>query len=257
MDSKDSKLHSDRPKGESLVWLCSAGLALGVLMVVSLLGLIFWEGITVFWPKSVVQITLKENSQAKLGQERTIAGVVVKKQRNSRNGTEEWQLLTGNKDAYGAMFKYVDTADFVSVENPEGIVVAERMEYGNSIFFPVAYTKHTGERVTIGDPRFWDTFSQGIDEVRQRYKAITDLEKNKIGRINRQVNALTIAKRNYERQLAEGEHVPDDEIRQVEEKLSALQKAFEELAAKARELRHLQEVEMLEYRLSIPDGAST
>jgi len=250
MDSKDSKLRSDRPKGESLVWLCSAGLALGVLMVVSLLGLIFWEGITVFWPKSVVQITLREDSTAKLGQEHTIAGVVVKKQTNSRNGTEEWQLLTGNKDAYGAMFKYVDVDQFESVEKPTGIVVAERMEYGNSIFFPVAYTRHTGERVTAEDPRFWDTFSAGIETVRHRYKAITDLEKNKIGRINRQVNALTITKRNYERKIADGEDVPVDKIDQVEDNLTSLQKEFEALAAEARELRRLQKSETLEYRLS-------
>jgi phosphate transport system permease protein len=250
MNSKESKMRSDRPKGESLVWLCSAGLALGVLMVASLLGLIFWEGITVFWPKSVVEITLSEDSPAKLGAERTIAGVVVKKQTNVRKGTEEWQLLTGNKDAYGAMFKYVDVDQFQSVEMPSGIVVAERMEYGNSIFYPVAYTRENGERIGIEDSRFWDTFSKGIEQVRERYKAITDLEKNQIGRINRKVNALTIQKRNFERQIAEGEVVSQEKITKVEEKLTTLQREFEELAAKARELRHQQEVEILEYRLS-------
>jgi phosphate transport system permease protein len=250
MDSKDSKLRTDRPRGESLVWLCSAGLALGVLMVVSLLGLIFWEGITVFWPKAVVQITLSEDSSAKLGAEPTIAGVVVKKQMNVRKGTEEWQLLTGNKDAYGAMFKYVDVDQFQSVERPSGIVVAERMEYGNSIFYPVAYTRESGERIGIEDPRFWDTFSEGIEQVRERYKAITDLEKNKIGRINRRVNTLTVQKRNVERQIANGEVVSQEKITQIDEKLAALQGEFEELASKARELRHQQEVEMLEYRLS-------
>jgi phosphate transport system permease protein len=250
MNSKDKNMRSDRPKGESLVWLCSAGLALGVLMVVSLLGLIFWEGITVFWPKAVVQITLSEDSPAKLGAEPTIAGVVVKKQTNVRKGTEEWQLLTGNKDAYGAMFKYVDVDQFQSLEKPSGIVVAERMEYGNSIFFPVAYTRDNGERISIEDPRFWDTFSEGISQVRERYKAITDLEKNKIGRINRKVNELTIQQRNFERQIAEGEDVAQEKITRVEEKLVTLQREFEELASKARELRHQQEVETLEYRLS-------
>lgn len=250
MISKESKMRSDRPKGESLVWLCSAGLALGVLMVVFLLGLIFWEGITVFWPKSVVEITLSEDSPAKLGSEPTIAGVVVKKQTNVRKGTEEWQLLTGNKDAYGAMFKYVDVDQFESVEKPSGIVVAERMEYGNSIFYPVAYSREDGDRITIEDPRFWDTFSEGIEQVRERYKAITDLEKNQIGRINRKVNALSIQKRNFERQIAEGEVVSQEKITRVEEKLTTLQREFEDLAAKARQLRHLQEVEKLEYRLS-------
>jgi phosphate transport system permease protein len=137
MSSKTSHNQSDRPRGETLVWLCSAGLALGVLMVIFLLGLIIWEGLNVFWPKQVVEVTLKEDSSYRIGELPTVAGVVVKRQENSRTGIEEWQLLTGNKDAYGAMFKYIDTGDIVSTSIPDRIVVAERMEYGNSIFYPV------------------------------------------------------------------------------------------------------------------------
>ena len=241
---------SDRPKGESLVWLCSAGLALGVLMVVSLLGLIFWEGITVFWPKSVVEIELSENSTAKLGEQPSIAGVVVKKQKNIRTGTDEWQLLTGNKDAYGAMFKYVDTDDFQKVTKPSGIVVAERMEYGNSIFYPIAYTLANGERIPSDSEEFWPVFSEGLHQVRERYKFINDLEKKEIGKINQKVKQLTIDKRNYERSLADDGLANQKLLSDIDSKLALLQKEFEELAAKARELRHLQEVEKLEYRLA-------
>ena len=96
---------ADRPKGETFVWLCSAGLALGVLMVVFLIGLIFWEGITVFWPKQVAEVTLRDDSAFKMGQENTIAGVVVKKQHSQKRKVDEWQHFLGNKDANGGQFK--------------------------------------------------------------------------------------------------------------------------------------------------------
>ncbi len=244
------KSSPDRPKGEALVWLCSAGLALGVLMVVSLLGLIFREGITVFWPKQVVEITLREGSSARLGEAPRISGVVVKKQHNERLGSEEWQFLTGNKDVYGSMFKYVDTADFKSVNQPGGIVVAERMEYGNSIFYPVSFTQANGSRIHAEADQFWPTLSRALEQVRYRYKAIHRMEKKEIGKINREVNRLTVEKRNLERMRAGGREIPSGSLESIDNELARLQASFELLAAEARELRQQQRQEILEYRLS-------
>lgn len=233
-----------------MVWLSSAGLALGVLMVVCLLGLIFWEGVTVFWPKPVVEIILKEDSSAKIGEQPRIAGVVVKKQHNVHQGFDEWQLLTGNKDVYGAMFKYVSTNDFAEVTKPSGIVVAERMEYGNSIFYPVAFVDATGKRVPADENAFWDIFSQGIHEVRERHRLINHLEKNRIGKINREVNKLTLEKRHLERNLSEEAASESTGIKSIDQQLATLQEEFEILAAEARHLRDLQQSEQLEYRLA-------
>jgi phosphate transport system permease protein len=244
------KSSPDRPSGEALVWLCSAGLALGVLMVVSLLGLIFREGITVFWPKQVVEITLREGSSARLGEAPRISGVVVKKQHNERLGSEEWQFLTGNKDVYGSMFKYVDTADFKSVNQPGGIVVAERMEYGNSIFYPVSLTQANGSRIQAEADQFWPTLSRALEQVRYRYKAIHRMEKKEIGKINREVNRLTVEKRNLERMRAGGREIPSGSLESIDNELARLQASFELLAAEARELRQQQRQEILEYRLS-------
>ncbi|MGA1204471.1 MAG: phosphate ABC transporter permease PstA [Opitutales bacterium] len=244
------KSSPDRPSGEALVWLCSAGLALGVLMVVSLLGLIFREGITVFWPKQVVEITLREGSSARLGEAPRISGVVVKKQHNERLGSEEWQFLTGNKDVYGSMFKYVDTADFKSVNQPGGIVVAERMEYGNSIFYPVSFTQANGSRIHAEADQFWPTLSRALEQVRYRYKAIHRMEKKEIGKINREVNRLTVEKRNLERMRAGGREIPSGSLESIDNELARLQASFELLAAEARELRQQQRQEILEYRLS-------
>lgn len=250
MSSDKSSQRQDRPRGETLVWLCSAGLSLGVLMIVFLLGLIFWEGITVFWPKAVAEVTLREDSRFKLGESDTIAGVVVKQQTSKKTGIEEWQLLTGNKDAYGAMFKYIDTKDIVSKEYPEEIVVAERMEYGNSIFYPVSLKLRDGSSVDTVDLEFWSIFDNAIREVRQRYHEIQRLEKNTIGKINREVNSLTIEQRQIQRDQAEGRSINQEKLDEVRNRLAVLQQEFEVLAAEARKLRSMQKDEVLEFRLS-------
>ncbi|HSH09053.1 MAG TPA: phosphate ABC transporter permease PstA [Oceanipulchritudo sp.] len=240
----------DRPKGETLVWLCSAGLALGILMVVGLLGLIIWQGITVFWPREVIQLTLKEDSAYKLGDSRTMAGVVVKRQMNIRRHVEEWQLFTGNKDAYGSMFKYLDAGDVEDISRPNDIVIAERMEYGNSIFYPVALENPAGLRIEASDNAFWPAFRKSMQEVDHRRQLIHDLEKKDIGRINRQVNSLTISKRTLEKQLAEGEAGVSDKLDKINAALASLQSEFQLLADQARDLRDLQESQTLEYRLA-------
>ncbi|MEX0332109.1 MAG: phosphate ABC transporter permease PstA [Puniceicoccaceae bacterium] len=250
MASGNNSGATDRPKGETLVWLCSAGLALGVLMVVMLLGLIFWEGITVFWPKKVVEITLVEESRSTLGSTRNISGVVVKKQENIRSGKEEWQLLTGNKDAYGAMFKYIDAADVASIANPTDIVVAERMEYGNSIFYATSLEFADGTVLPVSAPDFWVRFESAIEEVRQRYRKINHLEKKDIGHINRKVNELTIQERALERRQAEGASIDNDELADIRQRLADLQAEYQVLARQARELRDRQEADILQYRLS-------
>ncbi|MEX0326830.1 MAG: phosphate ABC transporter permease PstA [Puniceicoccaceae bacterium] len=241
---------TDRPRGETLVWLCSAGLALGVLMVVTLLGLIFWEGITVFWPKKVAEVTLHEESPARLGQLNTISGVVVKRQTNIKSGKEEWQLLTGNKDAYGAMFKYIDAADVQSVSHPEAIVVAERMEYGNSIFYATSLKFQDGTVIPVDAPDFWESFESAIGEVRDRYRKINRLEKKDIGRINRKVNELTIEQRALERRQAEGSAIDEAQLEAIKQNLAELQADYQVLAGQARELRGRQEADILHYRLS-------
>ena len=38
-----------------MVWLTGRGLVVGLLMVVVLVGFVFWQGLATFWPQPVVQ----------------------------------------------------------------------------------------------------------------------------------------------------------------------------------------------------------
>jgi len=62
--------------GEPMVWLSSAGLAFGLLMIVGLLGLIFVNGIAVFWPDRVGQFELHTSSAYTFQGGRTMVGIL-------------------------------------------------------------------------------------------------------------------------------------------------------------------------------------
>ena len=67
-----------RPAGEPMVWLTAMGLALGTVMVVCLLWVIFVNGITVFWPKPVYQLELDANSTHRVSAETNVfAGAIT------------------------------------------------------------------------------------------------------------------------------------------------------------------------------------
>lgn len=248
--SPHSTSSNDRPAGEALVWLCSAGLALGVLMVVILLGLITREGLAVFWPKDVVEITLQAATDNPLSNSPVLSGSIARKQVSLKKGVEEWQLFVGNKDVYGSMFTFIDAAQVADLRYPREVVVAERMEYGNAIFYPLSLTTIEGETVPVEDPRFWSELDRVIREARARFKEINHLEKHEIGSINRRVNSLTLELRHLDRRLAEGQPARPAAREQILAELASLETAFQALAAQARDLRALQQAGRLDYRLA-------
>lgn len=236
-----------RPQGEINVWLTAAGLAVGILMIVGLLGLVLWEGVRVFWPDEVVELRLQDNSSADQTGSSTLAGAVVKTRPKTQSEGEEWQLFTGNKDAYGLMFRYVDAADILSLDRPSDIVVAERLEYGDALFYPLALNTEDGERIAASDPHFFKTFQAALATIADRRDSIHDIERRQIGRINRKMEALRLDHRSLS---ASGAETPERAA--IEEELADLQARYERLAAEARELRQQQRQGSLEYRL--PSG---
>jgi len=104
---RDDRGLTSRPKGEPFVWFTGMGLTIGLVMVLALLGLILWQGVSVFWPEQVSKITLKEGAASSIRGQQFLGGEIKRVQEKKlavAPGEErpvEWQLFTGNKDAYG------------------------------------------------------------------------------------------------------------------------------------------------------------
>jgi phosphate transport system permease protein len=221
-----------RTKGEVKVWLTAAGLAVGLMMISGLLLLIAVNGLSVFWPDRVAVYTLKAGDT-----ETQIAGSLVKtQQRRKADGTfaTEHQIFTGNKDAYNLGFRYINAPDIVAQTEAKGVYVAERMEYGDSIFTPVRLELADGRKISGEDAVFAEEFQRLVDAGNDRRAEILKIEKHKIGDINARMKRLEIRSRTED----------------VKDKIAEEQALYQTLADQAQKLRAEQTADKLVYKLA-------
>ncbi len=217
-----------RPSGEGLVWLTSMGVATGLVMIAALMLLIVVNGVGYFWPNSVLQVQLSEDSRAAPGGHRVIAASIVESRlkkvttapatREVQSGEtddseqsevaetafeREIKFFLGNRDVYGDAFFWVDESAIVSQEVASGIMMAERLTGGNAIFRPVELMLAGGETLQANAPNFLETLRVEIRETRLRQQRVDRLSMGPIGRLARKMNDLDLQARMMIRQHPE------------------------------------------------------
>ena len=226
-------------QGEPKIWLTALGLSAGIAMIVFLLGLIVVNGVSVLWPKPVIQF--KDPADGKL-----LAGEIRKLQvrRDAATGKQisENLVFLGNKDANANAFRYFDVSATQEHSLPADIMVAERVEYGDSIFYPVSVKLADGTQVEATSPVFSERLNSLIAEGNRRRGEIAVVEKDAIGEINAAMSQLALDKKSGRLEAAAAE------VQQA-----SLQKRYEELAAQAKALRAKQMEATLTYRLANGD----
>ncbi|GAB4165794.1 MAG: phosphate ABC transporter permease PstA [Terrimicrobiaceae bacterium] len=226
--------------GEPFVWLTAMGLALGLLMVVGLLGIIVSNGVPVFWPKSAYEIRLKPGvtNPVPNGGEIIVGEIVQKRiKRVPVLGPDgkpiadqtEIQIFVGNKDAYGLNFVFVNNADVASISKVPGILRIERAEYGIAFGFPVGLKQADGNMIAASDQRFFPALQAAIRDSDRLRDKIRKVERVEIGRINSAMNDLKIRGGDAE-------------------KMAALDAKYDRLAAEARQLREEKNSSTLVFR---------
>ncbi len=227
-----------RVVGESLVWLTAMGLAIGLMMVAGLLLLILGNGIAVFWPRQLEQFSVQEHGAASM-----VLGQLVKEQAKA-DGTKEVQILTGNKDAYPP-FRYLDQSTIVARSIPQDAMLVERMEYGNAVGFPLALKVRNEGEVPGGDSRFAERLRVLVDEVSARRTEIHRLEKDEIG-----ANARAVSRLQFHVRALTAHGGTEAEIATAKGEIARLQRAYSDLAARAKALEELQRSHQLVLRLA-------
>ena len=214
-----------RVKGESMVWLTAMGLAVALIMVVGLLAVIVSQGVTAFWPRPVERFALKDGS--------TVLGEIL--QRRDKQGTTigELQLYTGNKDAFGNAFRFVNTADIVTTARAESVLVVERMEHGNAIGTPLRLEAPDAAALPASEAGFRARLEALVAEAQVRRAAITRLEKSDIGTNSARIDERKLALKSLEKR-GQGENADAVAIRG---EIAALEASYQDLAARAAALR--------------------
>lgn len=244
----DSLTKTHAAPGEPFVWLTAMGLTLGLLMVFGLLGIIVANGLPVFWPSPVVEVTLKpgarnpvpgggETFAGSLVQERTKRTPVLDAGGGLHPDQTELQYFVGNKDSYGLNFAFINGADVRKTTTPKDIYVIERTEYGIAFGFPKKITYADGKSLSSTDPGFEKALQAFVAEGNARRQAMEVIEKRDIGRINAAMNKLKV----HGQGSAESR-----------QELASLEERYTKLAAEARALRLLQTSATLTYAL--PNG---
>ena len=103
-------------------------------MILGLLAVILTNGLGIFWPSRIEKLTLKDGS--------VLAGEPVQRQAIPNPGHADnlekhrVQLKVGNRDLYGFDFKWIDESEIAKSEEPAGLYLVERSEYGPLIGTP-------------------------------------------------------------------------------------------------------------------------
>jgi len=250
-----------RPSGEALVWFTGMGLGVGMLLIIGLLAIILKNGLSMFWPDTLYQVELVEGSTAGPVNGGTFAAAIAleryKRLQAAGPGlAREFQFFTGNKDAYGQMYHFVD-ANAIRLDASgqpqftpaDGILQLERIEFGDAIGYPLAIELADGSKVTAPDA-LKTTLFDTIKASNQRLKAYTRIEKRQIGRINSQMESIRLDQRALRERLGETAAADAPQSQQLAEPQARLQAQYNDLAAEARALRERRKQDAIRIRLA-------
>lgn len=232
-------------RGEPMVWAMGGSLAFGLLMITGFLGLIFWNGLTAFWPKPIEVVTTVSG--------RLLAGEPLRSEsyRPTMSALDELpaqmraEILdnggfasrtlyrVGNYDFYGNDFEWVPDFEIASRTRPADFVMVERQEWG--VFIGrILSLNIAGKLISHPDMKTLDTEHGIARDLREARKAI---ERGPVGEVNREINELRLSVRRAEIEYGTDSPEMMAAARHAEEETRTLTREFERLSVEVSTAR--------------------
>ncbi|HSF08337.1 MAG TPA: phosphate ABC transporter permease PstA [Nitrospirales bacterium] len=213
--------------GTLFIWLAGGALACSLLLIGGLLTLIFINGMGYFWPKDLVQLTLKDDTR--------VLGEIVDTQRIPETVTADFpdgqsriQLKVGNRDVYGLDFQWVDEADIAQRTWPQDVIAFERREWGN--FYGWVTEVWDGEtRLAQGRNIGWDVWYPFLEEAEGLHQKIHHIERDVIGAINADMERARLNLKVLESKGEISQDSADILQREIQQREAAYQEQIERL----------------------------
>jgi len=206
-------------RGEPQVWLTAAALAFTLLMALTLILVVMFNGLGAFWPKRLATLELS-SGQAIMGQ-------VLKEEPRPYDEGTRMQLKVGNRDLYGLDFRWVDKEKVQGIHYQEDAITVERESYGD-FYGMLKAVKFPDKTVTSGD--LWRILHQ------EREKALNI--KDKVEVIGEKINKLNFAMEDVRNEVLklDYEEVSADAQprRELAHKRDALEEQFQALVKQQR-----------------------
>lgn len=200
--------------GEPWIWMNAAAVGVSVSAVVGIVLLIAVKGLAHFWPADVAKISFEDKN----GQQQLIFGELIElddlpvKQFLESGGSpnwvtegdprmQRWLVKTGNRKTNPPDFRWIYVNQINNTETPEGVIVLERVEWGNAYGVPTTLTvgKENPQTIT-GEalmPMLLERLARG-DTIREE---IHSLEGGAMNAINVGLERLRLQMRQINRTL--------------------------------------------------------
>ncbi len=186
-------------EGNHWIWFNAMAVAISLLAVIGLISFIVFKGMGHFWPKDIHAYTVQD------GQGGTVQLIGELHRRSDRveGNIKEGvmhvpQLLVkvGNRDIFGADFKWVDEHAIVQDITAKDLIVVERYEWGN--LYGRLKSVTLGDGMMVTGNQAWHSFQQLIEHHTELHKQIVRIQKHEIGAINAGVEQLRLDRRRLE-----------------------------------------------------------
>jgi len=182
--------------GSLFIWLCGGALGLSLLMIGGLLVLIIINGMGYFWPKDLIQFTLKDG-RVVLGEWVATETIPGSESSAHPKGKERIQLKVGNRDLYGLDFRWVDRTDIMKEQYPSDVLAFERWEWGN--FYGWIKEIQEGEtRLAAGNQEGMKVLFPLLERTNGIQERIHTIEHDEIAELNHRLEQARLRLRSLE-----------------------------------------------------------
>src|SRR5690606_3470659 len=192
--------------GEPWIWLNAGAVAISLIMTFGLLLLIAVRGLSHFWPHSLVEadyVTANGQASKVIGEIVEYENVPAEQLRTAGVSVPDDQLFMrrnlvklGNRDLYGADFRWIIDDQMQNQRYPDDLVALERREWGN--FYGRVVAVKEGERAVSSGPERWAILQDRLRRAEAIHDEIYDLERGEIGSVNYALERLRLEQRRLE-----------------------------------------------------------
>src|SRR2546425_276969 len=179
-------------RGDPLIWFTGSALGVCLLMIAGLVGVILVNGLGFFWPRPLLEVTLRDGG--------VFLGEIENREQIPNPGHPDHlkksriQLRVGNRDLLGFDFKWIDEDEIARRQSLPEAWFIERREYGPLIGTPVLLKE--GEAVRARGPEAIGPLLPALLGKAERDRAaIARIEKGEIGEINYRIEQFRLLNR--------------------------------------------------------------
>jgi phosphate transport system permease protein len=237
--------------GTPWIWLNAGAVSIALVAVFGLLFLILVRGMSHFWPANV-EAFYYQNTQheltvlAEIVEFETVPAEAVHNIEIKQGNVTRYLVKTGNRDILGSDFRWLYDIDLVKKDQPEDVMVLERIEWGNFYgYLNAVYDK--GKLVSNSDNK-WSVFEERLQRTNEIRNQILELEQGKIGAINYQLERLRLK----HKRLQIDNELTDARMLEITNARNTLKEEYNVLLSKTKKL--YEEINRDSIRATVMDG---